>query len=492
MDTNHSVAIVTRILLLLVLVAGSVPVAMAQKTPAAKSGSAISHSRAATKAPAAAARTGSKAERPAESKNRADDDDEEEDDDDGDDDADLDSPPVAPKAGTAEWFVRETARLRLERAPQNADEAAVDKEHRQRQQKIIEYSQKAIGLVHKDPAKDRVFQVAARHMLEARLQLAMTGDEDQIAALYEEARALYRRDTKSAAAAEGAHALVNLAYHFATSHPQDSAHWQKEFAKQAIHFLKTFPADRARSVPLAYTAGCLCEQKGHASDAVACFDLLVQVAPETQHAQEAAAIARRLRLPGNPPQLAGQTLGDDPFALDDFLGKPVLVVFWSSESEGFAKQLPLILPVIRKAARAGLQVVGVSLDTEREAAIDFASRQKLDWTHLFSAAPQEQGWNNPVARYYGVFEVPAYWLIDASGNVTSTTSGPKTLGRDLARLLEDSGVAQGAAAEAEVVPAAGSKAGGADAGKSKPPKAVPGARPAEGSGKGGVKGSAGR
>ncbi|RPI84998.1 MAG: hypothetical protein EHM42_07060, partial [Planctomycetaceae bacterium] len=401
--------------LALVVVSDSNP-AMAQKaTPAKESKTgdgAKTTRRLESQAPQAASRknVGASAKRPATVTAANRDDDVEDDDEDSADDSELDEPPVPPQPGTAEWYVRETARLRLEPPAKDADKLAVEKELRQRQQKILDYAQKAIGLTHKDPGKVRVFQMATRHMLEARLQLAMSGDEDQIATLYDEARSFYRRDPKSAAAAEGAQALVSLAYYFAENHPQDAAHWQREFSRQACHFLKAFPDERRRAVPLAYTAGRVCERHGQATEALACFDLLVRLVPETHHAEEAEAIARRLRLPGNPPQVAGQTLENEPFLLDDLLGKPVLLVFWSSDSKAFQSQLAQTLPAIRKGAKAGLQVVGISLDDDRESAVDFVTRQKLGWIQLHSTAPGEQGWNNPVARMYGVFDLPAYWL----------------------------------------------------------------------------------
>ena len=212
-----------------------------------------------------------------------------------------------------------------------------------------------------------------------------------------------------------------------------------------------------RSVPLAYTAGRLCEQNGQSEDALNCFDLVVQMAPETSHGTEAEAIARRPRLPGNPPQISGQTLADEPFLLDDLLGKPVLVVFWSTGAKRFTEQLSTVLPTIRNAQTMGLQVVGVSLDADRTILESYLKKQKLDWTTLYFPAPEQQGWNNPITNHYGTFELPAWWLLDANGNVTTTAATAATLKRDLANLLETSGVTSRESAEkAEIVPAAGS------------------------------------
>ncbi|MFN0050775.1 MAG: TlpA family protein disulfide reductase [Planctomycetales bacterium] len=359
-------------------------------------------------------------------------------DDDEGDDADADDPnetQVELQVGTPEWLVREATRLRLEAPPETDDVDELKRHRRERNETIITHCQKAIAAVHADSKQERLFNLAVRTMLEARLQLALTGDTESIDTLYEDAGALFQRDAQSAAAAEGAHALVNLAYSRAQSGGSDQRQWLGEFARQAMHFAGSFPAEERRSLPLVFTAARSCELAGLSPEAIDCYALIQSKFPRSQYAARVTAILRRLKLPGNPPQLSGPALDGDPVVLDDLLGQPVLVVFWASEAKPFRQMLPQLQRVIRRHAPHGLRVVGVNLDTDPAAVNQFVIEHKLPWPQIFFPEPEKRGWNNPVAGYYGIMDLPALWLIDPSGNVVSTSLAIEALGDEIAKLL---------------------------------------------------------
>jgi peroxiredoxin len=407
------------------------------------------------------------------------------DDDDADEDADEeldDDEPLSsapPQPGTAEWYLAEVSKLRLTPLDDKQADPAQDPKYLERQKKIVELATKSVALTHKNPEKKQQFEVSARYLLDARLQLAMTGDEEQVELLYENARAFVKRDPASHAAAHGAHTLVNLAYHNATHEqaPDKAATWRAEFAELANHYLQNFPREEPRSVPLAYTAARLCEQHGQLAEARAGYTQIVQFTPDSLHGSEAERILRRLDLVGNPPPVSGPTLEGEMLQVDDLLGKPVLLVFWSSEAERCAKELPRLLPAIRQAQQAGVQVVGLALDTDRKALQAFVAKHKLDWTQLHFTDAEQQGWKNPITTHFGVFEVPAFWLVDANGNAVSTTATVASLKQDLRQLTDSSGLVRQNPVEAEeVVPVGGTRERGAEApAATKPAAAKPAA-----------------
>jgi len=257
----------------------------------------------------------------------------------------------------------------------------------------------------------------------------------------------------------------------------------------AMHYLQTFPREEPRSVPLVYTAGKLCEQHGQLDEARACYTQILRRTPDSLHGSEAERILRRFELVGNPPPVSGPTLDGETLQLDDLLGKPVLLVFWSSEAESCVEELPRLLPAIRQAQQAGMQVVGMALDTDRKALRAFATKHKLDWTQVHFTDPELQGWKNPVTTHFGVLEVPAFWLIDANGNVVSTTATVASLKQDLRQLMETSGLVRQKGAETEgVVPVGGTQepaSGGSAASRPAGPKSATGKGAEPGAGKGG-------
>jgi peroxiredoxin len=334
---------------------------------------------------------------------------------------DVEVSEAAPKEGTPEWCVREATRLKLEPPPKTEDVDALRTHRRERNQKIISLCEQAIAKTHQDKEKSRLFEVSVHNLLEARLQLALGGAAEDVDALYKDAEALIERDTQSPAAMDASFTLVNLAYNLARRPEKSDVEWIKEFAKQSSFFAINYPKEELRGVPLLFTAARSCELNGLFEEAVNCYTVITKSYPKNQYAARAVTILRRLRLPGNAVQIAGPTLDGQQFALDDLLGKPVLVVFWSSEAKPFEEQLPTVKKVAAKHSEAGLTLVGINLDSEPDAAKQAMKTYKISWPQIVYGDPDQRGWNHPVANFYGVMEIPTYWLIDANGAVVSTT-----------------------------------------------------------------------
>jgi len=365
-----------------------------------------------------------------------DDDDDPEDADDDKDEKDEKEEIVAPKEGTPEWLVHEATTLLLKPPPKTEDVDVLKKWRSDRNEKIVSLSQKAIELTHSDKTKERLFNVAVHNLMEARLQSALSGERESIDALYEDAAALLKRDPESQAAAEGAHTLVNFAYNMAKSSPSESLRWIREFALQAQRFAEDFRSDERRSLPLLFTAGRSCELAGLTKEALECYTLIHKGFPTSPFAARVGPIVRRLKLTGKPPQLAGPTIDGDQVAVDDLLGKLVLVVFWSTEVKPFLDQLPRLLAETRKQSRRGLYVVGVNLDQDAASVEQFVVKYKIRWPQLFWQETEKRGWNNPIVVHYGIMDIPAMWLIDQSGNVVSTNVRVESLASEINKLLD--------------------------------------------------------
>jgi hypothetical protein len=361
--------------------------------------------------------------------------DDEDEDEEADDAEDEKTTLEIPKAGTPERLVHDATKLLLEPPPATEDIAVLKKHRQEKNEKVVKMSQQAIQLTYKDPEKERLLNLAVHNLMEARTQLALGGDAENIDLLDEDAIALFKRDPKSQAALEGAYAQVNLAYGLAKAAPADDLKWLHEFAKRARHFAVNFPNEDRRSLPLLFAAGLSCELADDTKEAMACYTLIRKEFPNSTFAPRVTPILKRLKLVGNPPRIAGPTLSGDQFAIDDLLGKVVLVVFWSSEAEPFQEQLPQLLKIVRKQAKRGLEVVGITLDQDDSVARKFTVDHKIAWPQIFYKEVEKRGWAHPIVAHYGVMDVPAYWLIDRNGNVVSTTVKVPALSAEIDKLL---------------------------------------------------------
>lgn len=400
---------------------------------------------------------------------------------DDDDDAE-DVAVVEPEEGSPEWHVREIVRLRLMPFPtlkNPAENAATDTEaeeateestakelehqaavRRERNLEVINLAKQTIALTHQKPEKEMVFNIAVHHLLDARLQLAFGGDQEDVEALYEIAEVLQRTRPNTEVAAAAGLTIVNFAHANAVRYAQTEPKWIQEFARQAQLFANSVAAsqaafvaeegsaadkhrstqlqnDASRAAQILLAAGQSCEAAGFVDEGKACYLLLKSKLPETAPAQQADGIVRRMNLRGQPLQLAGPTLDGNFLSIEDLKGKTVLVIFWSSQAKPFVDQLPALMEFLKKAPKQ-VTVVGVSLDTDELDLADFVEARGLTWPQIFYSEPEKRGWNSPVASYYGISSLPTFWIVDSTGVVAETDVTPSNVKTKLVQVFKQS------------------------------------------------------
>jgi hypothetical protein len=61
---------------------------------------------------------------------------------------------------------------------------------------------------------------------------------------------------------------------------------------------------------------------------------------------------------------------------------------------------------------------------------------------LFYADPDKQHWEHPLAKYYGVHDIPSVWLVDQEGVAVDTHVAPESLDGQLRLLIANEGSPQ--------------------------------------------------
>jgi len=146
-------------------------------------------------------------------------------------------------------------------------------------------------------------------------------------------------------------------------------------------------------------------------------------------------IERRLSLPGNPIRLTGTLLDGSELDWESYRGKVVLVDFWATWCGPCRADVPNVMKMYQAYHDKGFEVLGISLDDQREEAESYIEQTKIPWPTMFSENPAERGWKNPMAVYYGVSGIPLAILVDREGKVVHMLARGENLNRELRRLL---------------------------------------------------------
>jgi thiol-disulfide isomerase/thioredoxin len=141
--------------------------------------------------------------------------------------------------------------------------------------------------------------------------------------------------------------------------------------------------------------------------------------------------ARRAKLMGSPITVHGKTVQGKDFDWSSYKGKVVLVDFWATWCPPCKEEIPNIKKMYDTYHDRGFEVVAISLDQDgREKPTKYMEQHKLPWTCLFDREPGKD--LQPLAEYYGIFEIPQAILVNREGRVISMNAR----GPELARLLE--------------------------------------------------------
>jgi thiol-disulfide isomerase/thioredoxin len=92
-------------------------------------------------------------------------------------------------------------------------------------------------------------------------------------------------------------------------------------------------------------------------------------------------------------------------------GKVVLIDFWATWCPPCREEVPMVVAAYKKFHDQGFEVVGISLDHDKDTLINFMGRHGMTWPQYFDGG----GWDNQISSSFGVQQVPIMVLLGRDG-----------------------------------------------------------------------------
>lgn len=133
------------------------------------------------------------------------------------------------------------------------------------------------------------------------------------------------------------------------------------------------------------------------------------------------------------PDFTLKDINGNSVTLSTFRGKYVLIDFWASWCQPCMIELPNVIEQYNAYKDKGFEIVGVSLDRDREAWINTVKGRQMNWPNAWDMEGEEPG---AVANLYGVTGIPHTVLLDKEGKIIEKNLRGPALKAKLAELMD--------------------------------------------------------
>jgi len=177
----------------------------------------------------------------------------------------------------------------------------------------------------------------------------------------------------------------------------------------------------------------------------AIYEKIASLYPGTAAANSAQGSLRRIDAVGKPLELAfTDAVTGSEVSIKGLKGKVVVLDFWATWCGPCVAEMPTMKKLYSEYKDKGVEFIGVSLD-EKAGGLDklkeFVAKEGITWPQYY----QGDGWNSEFSRSWGINSIPAVFVVDQEGNISSVEARGK-LDKMIPELLKKAKTGAGAGA----------------------------------------------
>ena len=132
------------------------------------------------------------------------------------------------------------------------------------------------------------------------------------------------------------------------------------------------------------------------------------------------------------PDFTFNTPEGEPLSMHSIKAKVKIIDFWASWCNPCRQTNPFLVQVYKEYHSKGLEILGVSLDTEKEAWVKAIADDKLTWKHVSDL----KAWKCAAVPVYAIKGIPHMVLVDENNVIIAKDLHGKALTDKLAELLK--------------------------------------------------------
>ncbi len=130
------------------------------------------------------------------------------------------------------------------------------------------------------------------------------------------------------------------------------------------------------------------------------------------------------------PDISLPDVKDSIIKLSSFKGKVVLIDFWASWCGPCRASNPGVVKLYSKYKTQGFEVLGVSVDTKKDAWLKAIRQDKITYTQVIN-----NGGENSPAAVYGIRFIPSTFLLNKKGEIVAIDMEANDLEKKVKALL---------------------------------------------------------